>query len=540
MLPVGMPDSVEDVVVQTKKDGSFGYILFTPEYSFAEPMKKMDLQVEIEYQEGFMIVGMGEAYTIRMLTNEFWELTQQTWEFAPIGVSRRENDGTVVHGVEWDRVKHRAIMNEDEKVVPPPKILEERGRGTVIKNQANQGKLLKYWAWAQTPIEVGVYFPEESITIEYWMNIILPKVENEEDPTIYLLALKELWIIRLRQISNGVAQCLESIGNDFGVQMRYLYNSLRVWFVPLVSFQAGVRRPLAEEPIPKDKWYSPSDLMAFTSPVAQVREEPSIIFGPGSFLQELYPDPEVQGGKIVLIAFKHLRAQKPPNGLDRLQSTFQKQVAYNQRIMEAEIGIAGINCDVPNFLYDMSFAPEDQLIVCINGSEGMKRDEEAIAGQLWIQGDRKMTASNRVLQGMANARDSAILSAAAEAVNWRHAGEPAGPRKGQRVIVFPKELPQLEAVLSSNDPSVYPVDGHSIAYEAILQGRQQFENPPVFLKEDSEPVLSDPIMADKVQAWMAISKHVAVGNRRRVLETVPTLLGLGTDAARSRSFLPRN
>jgi hypothetical protein len=85
---------------------------------------------------------------------------------------------------------------------------------------------LKYWAWAQTPIEV--YFPEDSITIEYWMNVTLPRVENGEDPTIYLIVLKELWMIRLRETSNGVAQCLESIGNEFGVQMRYLYNSLRV------------------------------------------------------------------------------------------------------------------------------------------------------------------------------------------------------------------------------------------------------------------------------------------------------------------------
>jgi hypothetical protein len=367
---------------------------------------------------------------------------------------------------------------------------EERGRGTVIRNQMSQGKLLKYWAWAQTPIEVGVYFPEDSITIEYWMNITLPKVENEEDPTIYLQALKEMWMIRLREISNGIAQCPELLGDEFGIQMRYLYNSLRVWFVPIISWQAGVKRPLAEEPIPKDKWFSLSDLMAFTPPVAQVREEPSIIFGPGSYLQELYPDPEVQGGKIVLIVFKHLRAQKPPNGLDRLQSTFQKQVAYNQRIMEAEVSTAGINCDVPNSLFNMSFEPEDQLIVCINGVEGLKRDEEAIAGQVWIRGERMMTASNRVIDGMANTRDSAILSAAAEAVNWRHAGEPAGARKGQRVIVFPKELPQLEAVLASNDPSIDPEDGHSIAYEAILQGRQQFEHPPVFLKDDSEPVLS--------------------------------------------------
>jgi hypothetical protein len=144
MLPVGMPESVEDVIVQTKRDGRFGYILFAPEYSLAESLKKMELQVEIEYDDGFMIVGMEEAYTIRMLASEFWEVTLQTWEFAPTGVSRREIDGTVVHGVTWEINEHRALVAEGEKVVPPPKILAEPGRGTLIRNGASQAKLLQY------------------------------------------------------------------------------------------------------------------------------------------------------------------------------------------------------------------------------------------------------------------------------------------------------------------------------------------------------------------------------------------------------------
>jgi hypothetical protein len=411
-------------------------------------------------------------------------------------------------------------MAADEKLDPPPKILEERGRGTKIKNQTSQGKLLRYWAWAQTPIEVGVYFPEANWKIEYWMSIVLPKVENEADPTVYLLALKEMWMIKLRGISNGVAQTLETFGNDFGVEVRYLFNSLRVWFVPIPSFNAGIKRPLAEEPTPKDKWYSPSDLMVFSAPpIDQVREEPTILFGPGCTLQERYPYPEVQGGKIALIAFKQMRAQKPPNCLDRMQSTYLKQVAYNQRVMEAEDGIAGINCDASHFLGDMAFDSEEQVIICVNSSETMKRNEEVIAGQLWMQGGRQMTASNKPFDGMANTRDSAVLAAAAEAVTWRHAGEPVGPtRKGQRVVVYPKDLPQLEAVLALKDPSIDPIDGHSIAYEAILQECPKFENPPVLLKEDSDVILSDPIMAEKVPEWMAIAKQVATGNRRRVLE----------------------
>jgi hypothetical protein len=140
---------------------------------------------------------------------------------------------------------------------------------------------------------------------------------------------------------------------------------------------------MAEDPIPKDKWYSASGLMVYLTPlVGKVHEEPTIYFGPESSLQERYDDEEVQGGKIALIAFKQMGVQKPPNGLDRMQSTFSKQVAYNQRILAAESEIAGYNCDIPHFLEDMTL--EEPVYVCINSSQEM-RDEQAIAGQLWIQ-----------------------------------------------------------------------------------------------------------------------------------------------------------
>jgi hypothetical protein len=65
-----------------------------------------------------------------------------------------------------------------------------------------------------------------------------------------------------------------------------------------------------------------------------------------------------------------------------MQSTFSKQVAYNQRVLEPESQIAGINCDVPHFLEDMNV--DEPVFVCINSSEEMKREEQAIAGQLWV------------------------------------------------------------------------------------------------------------------------------------------------------------
>jgi hypothetical protein len=154
----------------------------------------------------------------------------------------------------------------------------------------------------------------------------------------------------------------------------------------------------------------------------------------------------------------------------------------------------------------------------------MKRNVEAIGGKLWVQGNRQMTAFNRVPQGMASTSESAVLAAVAEAVSWRHALELDGPRKGQRIIIFPKNVPHLDDFLRSGDPNVHPEDGHPIACATILEQSQKFENPPMFWREDSEPITTDAVLSEKVPEMMAIAKQVATGNRKRVLEDGPDVL----------------
>jgi hypothetical protein len=82
----------------------------------------------------------------------------------------------------------------------------------------------------------------------------------------------------------------------------------------------------------------------------------------------------------------------------------------------------------------------------------------------------------------------------------------------------------LEHVLSTGDPNIDREDGHPIAYTKILQADQSYENPPIFLREDSEQITSDPIMSEKVPGWMNIAAKVATGNRRRVLENGPDVM----------------
>jgi hypothetical protein len=92
MQPEGMPEMVNEVTVQVSKDGKAGCMMFTPNDSLAIPMKKMHIQAIIEYEDGYMKVGMEEAYTITMLTNEFPALTQNQWGIYPIMGHRRTLD----------------------------------------------------------------------------------------------------------------------------------------------------------------------------------------------------------------------------------------------------------------------------------------------------------------------------------------------------------------------------------------------------------------------------------------------------------------
>jgi hypothetical protein len=94
-------------------------------------------------------------------------------------------------------------------------------------------------------------------------------------------------------------------------------------------------------------------------------------------------------------------------------------------------------------------------------------------------------------------------------------------RKGQRVVIYPKELTQLGEVLTTGNPNVEEAKGHHIAYRKVLAAAQSYERPPLFLSEDCDQITGDPVMAVEVPNWMCIAERVATGNRRRVLENGP-------------------
>jgi hypothetical protein len=204
----------------------------------------------------------------------------------------------------------------------------------------------------------------------------------------------------------------------------------------------------------------------------------------------------------------------------------QKQIAYNERVSQAEDEISGINCDIADLLSGLNAT--ESITIAINAGESMKRGEAIIGGQYWQQERRSMTAVNGVLDGMPNTRTSAILSAAVEAVTWKHPIEvatPDGKRQSSRIIFYPADRPLLEEEMSEflKNPSDLE-EGKHIAYSLIAEKCADFETSPQFYRSDSDFAQSDPILASSVPHILSTAAQVSVGSRNFVLEEGPDIV----------------
>jgi hypothetical protein len=133
-----------------------GYILFTPADMIATKMADSETKVLLEYDLGYMKVGVPNAYTLQMLYDDFTLLTNGTWDIYPAQAYRRTVDGTIVHNCTTDYRTGQLLRASAEITEPPARVIEDRGRGSEINSVTDQGKLLQYLAWAQLPLDVGV------------------------------------------------------------------------------------------------------------------------------------------------------------------------------------------------------------------------------------------------------------------------------------------------------------------------------------------------------------------------------------------------
>jgi hypothetical protein len=182
---------LEGLSVRAFKIGKAGHILFEPLDSWARSLADQLVQVQIEYRYGHALLVMGDRYSMQMVAGEFWALAQNDWGYFPKESFERLTDGTIKHETTSDAAKFHASAT-DIVSQPPAKTQKDAGWRTDINYDQDRARLLQYWASAQWNISVRVAVSVNSLTAEYWFNMVLEPVPDDEDGKVYAEILRHM------------------------------------------------------------------------------------------------------------------------------------------------------------------------------------------------------------------------------------------------------------------------------------------------------------------------------------------------------------
>jgi hypothetical protein len=133
-------------------------------------------------------------------------------------------------------------------------------------------------------------------------------------------------------------------------------------------------------------------------------------------------------------------------------------------------------------------------------------------------------------------REEVALSGIVDVLSWRHALElspdPNHLRSGRRIMVDPKFLDKLGAIIETGEIGLDPVQSRWLAYEAIFVQYLTWpeESRPVMLPEGDPRLSQWSISAAQAAKWMEDAKRIAVAGYRQVLEDGPDVSNDEPDA----------
>jgi hypothetical protein len=211
-------------------------------------------------------------------------------------------DGTILHRTLSEFNEISEVVTNDLLFELPDKYQEEAERGTEINLRMDQLRILDYWARVGQTALVGVSLPVENHMVEYRTPMTIDPIA-EEPLDKYLTNLHSQWQATIREMSPCIAQCFANPPMNFTFKMRYLENTLRVWFTPEEVAAAGLDKPLAEAPVAKYLWVAnEARVLTYPSMIDEVAAGSAHLLFGGELYGDRFPNPEIAGSQITLIA----------------------------------------------------------------------------------------------------------------------------------------------------------------------------------------------------------------------------------------------
>jgi hypothetical protein len=184
--------------------------------------------------------------------------------------------------------------------------------------------------------------------------------------------------------------------------------------------------------------------------------------------------------------------------------------------LKKEDDIVAINSGLSDFLTGMSL--EKTTFVVANAGQRLS-GTQPVCAQLWVQEDRRMTATSTSLSEMLDSKEEVLLSRMSDALTWRHILDlKYYKRPGLRVVRYPGLLTRLSLVLSTGNLGMDPEEDPWPAYQAILNLPDTWHDScrPIILPESDTRSTQWEEINRKIEERMEEMK--AIAGYRLVLE----------------------
>jgi hypothetical protein len=326
--------------------------------------------------------------------------------------------------VEWE--PGQDLWQDSREVITPARIVKERGRGTIIRNERDVQMLLDYQAAMQREVRAGIGLSENGRMTDMWFRIQAQSARTIEEYGAHFVghimtapqALSPEWAWPLFSSTPQEYHIMATMRND----------EVEIWYLSRIWGEDD-STPAAYQPVPKE-WIVYPGVECFIAPAEGLNDDLNTakrIFG-NAVVGERISNLENPGGFITRVAESETDLPNPVRTQEQWLRPKEVQEQVNRRIAEISSRIDPLNARVAEFLAE--YDKGDVLAITLGLAP-----VETECYRLWAivlhQAWRKMTHMGR--ESAEGTREQAALAGLLAALRWEHPMErTADPIQWQR------------------------------------------------------------------------------------------------------------
>jgi hypothetical protein len=179
-VPEGMPFTMEQVDVKCVRRVRTGRIKFTTKEVMGTAVSESQEHFRVKHNRGYAESGVTGKYAVGLLTQIF-KARIPDWHMILEARASRDVMNVIEIGTlaKWE--PEQDLSQDSREVITPARIVEARGRGTVIRNEWDLQRLLGQQVAIQREIKIGVGLWENGRMTDMWFCIQTQAAQTIEE-----------------------------------------------------------------------------------------------------------------------------------------------------------------------------------------------------------------------------------------------------------------------------------------------------------------------------------------------------------------------